>query len=82
MGMFSMYTGLIYNDVFGKSINVFGSHWNVTQPVADMMDNKYMELDPNHNYVDSPYPIGLDPVWQVSDCNFSFVLRESEMMSN
>lgn len=65
MGIFSMYTGFIYNDLFSKSVNIFGSHWNVPQE-KEWEGNKFMELDPKYHYKLTPYPVGLDPIWQVN----------------
>jgi V-type H+-transporting ATPase subunit a len=67
MGFFSMYTGLIYNDFFSKSLNIFGSQWFVPDDydIQTLMRRKHVMLDPRNAYYDVPYPIGLDPVWQV-----------------
>ena len=59
-----MYTGLIYNDFFSKSLNIFGSQW-YTHDTLNYLKQKEVMLDPLDSYRGTPYPIGLDPVWQV-----------------
>lgn len=61
-----MYTGMIYNDLFSKSLNIFGSHWSINYNTSTVMENKDLQLDPKgSDYSQTPYPFGLDPVWQV-----------------
>ncbi|KFB52672.1 AGAP003711-PB-like protein [Anopheles sinensis] len=69
MGVFSMYTGFVYNDIFSKSLNVFGSAWKINYNTSTVMSNKALQLDPRDDYLQAPYPIGLDPVWQVAPLN-------------
>ncbi|XP_022215668.1 V-type proton ATPase 116 kDa subunit a1 isoform X5 [Drosophila obscura] len=69
MGVFSMYTGLIYNDIFSKSLNIFGSHWQMSYNKSTVMENKYLQLSPKEDYEGSPYPFGMDPIWQVAGSN-------------
>jgi V-type H+-transporting ATPase subunit a len=65
MGFFSMYTGLIYNDFFSKSLNIFGSVWYVPYSTLKIAREKEIMLDPKDAFEDTAYPIGIDPVWQV-----------------
>jgi V-type H+-transporting ATPase subunit a len=70
MGVFSMYTGLIYNDIFSKSLNIFGSHWQTNYNTSTVMTNKVLQLDPGtKDYLGTPYPFGFDPVWQIAPLN-------------
>ncbi|XKL66950.1 hypothetical protein PGB90_010370 [Kerria lacca] len=71
MGIFSIYTGIIYNDVFSKSINIFGSSWSVILKNNTIKDISEATLDPAVNYNQLPYPMGLDPVWQRSSIETS-----------
>ncbi|XP_015171795.1 PREDICTED: V-type proton ATPase 116 kDa subunit a isoform 1 isoform X2 [Polistes dominula] len=74
MGLFSMYTGLIYNDVFSKSLNIFGSHWNITYNFETIHSNRALQLNPNTtDYRQNPYPFGLDPVWQLAENKIIFL---------
>jgi V-type H+-transporting ATPase subunit a len=78
MGVFSIYTGLIYNDVFSKSLNLFGSSWSVNIPEDHIVSEttvgeNIMMVDPVPpngtdvgGFYGYPYPFGVDPVWQIS----------------
>jgi V-type H+-transporting ATPase subunit a len=68
MGVFSMYTGFIYNDIFSKSLNVFGSGWKINYNTSTIMENKALQLDPALDF-ERTYPFGMDPVWQVAPLN-------------
>lgn len=73
MGIFSVYTGLIYNDVFSRSLNIFGSSWYPVFDNATLSSSETVQLDPrvmnstaDRMYAGYPYPFGLDPIWQLS----------------
>uniref|UniRef100_A0A8C3J7W2 V-type proton ATPase subunit a n=1 Tax=Calidris pygmaea TaxID=425635 RepID=A0A8C3J7W2_9CHAR len=81
MGLFSVYTGLIYNDCFSKSFNIFGSGWNVSAMfeqkvwrLDDLKSNQFLTLDPNVTGVyNGAYPFGIDPIWNLASNRLSFL---------
>ncbi|XP_010774959.1 V-type proton ATPase 116 kDa subunit a isoform 2 [Notothenia coriiceps] len=89
MGLFSIYTGLIYNDCFSKSLNIFGSGWSVkamfTEGVwktADIRGNRFLTLDPNVTGVfTGPYPLGIDPIWNLASNRLTFLNSYKMKMS-
>ncbi|XP_071788014.1 V-type proton ATPase 116 kDa subunit a 1-like isoform X2 [Asterias amurensis] len=76
MGLFSMYSGFVYNDAFSKSFNIFGSSWkvsgmaNFTKGLLEGEED--FQLDPKQAFT-GPYPYGLDPIWQLSTNKLSFL---------
>ncbi|KAL3117088.1 hypothetical protein niasHT_007491 [Heterodera trifolii] len=85
MGLFSIYTGLIYNDAFSKSFNLFGSSWHNPYPV-DVLEKadpeQILTLDPWESYASSPYPVGVDPVWNLAETNKLNFLNSMKMKAS
>lgn len=55
MGLFSIFTGAIYNDIFSLSLNLFKSGFDLP---SNYTSHQSVESIPNGNI----YPFGLDPV--------------------
>ncbi|NXX82886.1 VPP1 ATPase, partial [Urocolius indicus] len=81
MGLFSIYTGLIYNDCFSKSLNMFGSSWSV-RPMfskgnwsdAVVATTPLLQLNPAIPGVfGGPYPFGIDPIWNIASNKLAFL---------
>uniref|UniRef100_A0AAQ5ZM22 V-type proton ATPase subunit a n=1 Tax=Amphiprion ocellaris TaxID=80972 RepID=A0AAQ5ZM22_AMPOC len=89
MGLFSVYTGLVYNDCFSKSLNIFGSGWSVKAMFTNqqwtnktLQTNALLTLDPNFSGVFSgPYPFGIDPIWNMAVNRLSFLNSYKMKMS-
>ncbi|XP_055112642.1 V-type proton ATPase 116 kDa subunit a 1 isoform X10 [Symphalangus syndactylus] len=80
MGVFSMYTGLIYNDCFSKSLNIFGSSWSVRPMFTfnwteeTLRGNPVLQLNPALPGVfGGPYPFGIDPIWNIATNKLTFL---------
>ena len=60
MGIFSMYTGLIYNDIFSFAMQIFATGWDFS-PVPGVNNSYVAEFN------GLIYPIGVDPSWHGAD---------------
>ncbi|XP_060111312.1 V-type proton ATPase 116 kDa subunit a 1 isoform X1 [Heteronotia binoei] len=81
MGAFSIYTGMIYNDCFSKSLNMFGSSWSVRPMFREgnwtdqlLLEAPVLQLNPAIKGVfGGPYPFGIDPIWNIATNKLTFL---------
>ncbi|OTF80690.1 hypothetical protein BLA29_006667 [Euroglyphus maynei] len=71
MGLFSIYTGAMYNDIFSKSVNLFGTAFdkdlNLVGNITSKSGEHLVHLLPNKHMDDNfRYYFGVDPVWQIA----------------
>ncbi|XP_063680644.1 V-type proton ATPase 116 kDa subunit a 1-like isoform X2 [Bolinopsis microptera] len=80
-GLFAVYAGFLYNDIFSLSINIFGSSWQPTNYTRyEKNSSHYINpdaiygLDPiGDEYNGDPYLFGIDPFWNLAENKLTFV---------
>lgn len=81
MGLFSIQSGLLYNDIFSRTTHFFESSWHFSikiHHIARLANSSFFNLDPETDFSFKPYPFGLDPLWQMA--RNSIVFRNSLKM--
>ncbi|XP_026499484.2 V-type proton ATPase 116 kDa subunit a 1-like [Vanessa tameamea] len=65
MGLFTLYTGFLYNVFFSKSIVLVQPYWMNTYDLKTVESSQYITLNPVFE-TRAPYIFGVDPVWALA----------------
>ncbi|VDM29496.1 unnamed protein product [Toxocara canis] len=81
-------TSFIYNDAFSKSFNLFGSSWrNIYSRrfLDDQPAERFLMFTPEWAYYNvsvGPYPMGVDPIWNLAENNKLSFLNSLKMKTS
>ncbi|KAJ2499605.1 H(+)-transporting V0 sector ATPase subunit a [Coemansia sp. RSA 1972] len=75
MGIFSMFTGLLYNDIFSRALGIFASGW------AWPTDKGGEGITVEAAKLSHVYPIGIDPAWHHASNSLLFTNSYKMKMS-
>ena len=71
-GLFGMYVGLCYNEAFAFPMNFFGgSRWYNSEDPSQGCEIEHDGVIP-HCSLDTPYPVGIDPIWHYTANKITF----------
>ncbi|XP_047524938.1 V-type proton ATPase 116 kDa subunit a 1-like isoform X1 [Pieris napi] len=65
MGVFTLFTGFLYNEYFSKPITLMTPYWKNTFTREEIEKNQYITLNPVFE-TNSPYIFGVDPIWKLA----------------
>ncbi|CAN9514961.1 unnamed protein product [Ophioblennius macclurei] len=89
MGLFSIYTGAVYNECFSRGLSTFSSSWHVGPMFEKNIWNssvleqyQYLSMDPVVPGVfTNAYPFGIDPIWGLANNKLTFLNSYKMKMS-
>lgn len=78
MGIMATYAGFIYNEFFAIKPNLWGSCYNINNPVQvdesiPLNENTTQRFFFRRRYSTCTYPIGLDPAWSFAENELTLV---------
>ncbi|XP_072931104.1 V-type proton ATPase 116 kDa subunit a 1-like [Epargyreus clarus] len=72
MGIFTLFTGFLYNEYFSKPIILMTPFWKNTFEREEIENNEYLTLNPSAE-TNPPYIYGVDPIWKLAKNKIMYI---------